>query len=60
MPFVSNAQKGWMYANKPAMAKEWQAATPKGAKLPNYVKGKSTAKGIFNGLKGGSNGGSGY
>src|SRR5580658_530892 len=38
MPFVSKAQKGWMYANKPAMAKKWQTHTPKGAKLPEHVK----------------------
>ncbi len=34
MPFKSQAQKGWMYANKPEMAKEWQKETPKGKKLP--------------------------
>lgn len=55
MPFVSKAQKGWMYANKPAMAKEWQSATPKGKKLLYKVKG-NTAKGIHKGLSGGSNG----
>ena len=38
MPFVSKAQKGWMYANKPKMAKEWQEHTPKGKKLPQKVK----------------------
>jgi hypothetical protein len=38
MPFVSEAQRGWMYANKPEMAKRWQAHTPKGKKLPKKVK----------------------
>ena len=38
MPFVSDAQRAWMYANKPEMAKEWEAHTPKGAKLPKHVK----------------------
>jgi hypothetical protein len=38
MPFVSDAQRAWMYANKPAMAKEWQSHTPKGADLPEHVK----------------------
>lgn len=33
-PFVSEAQKRWMYANKPEMAKRWQEHTPKGKKLP--------------------------
>lgn len=36
MPFKSDAQRRWMYANHPAMAKRWQAETPKG-KLPRYV-----------------------
>ena len=34
MPFESEAQRRWMYANKPEMAKEWQKKTPKGVKLP--------------------------
>lgn len=38
MPFKSEAQKKWMYANKPKMAKEWAAHTPKGKKLPKKVK----------------------
>lgn len=40
MPFKSRAQKGWMYANEPAMARKWQADTPKGKKLPARVKRK--------------------
>lgn len=38
MPFKSEAQKKWMYANKPKMAKEWQDHTPKGKKLPKKAK----------------------
>jgi hypothetical protein len=38
MPFKSDAQRRWMYANKPAMAKRWQRHTPKGADLPERVK----------------------
>ena len=37
MPFKSESQKKWMYINKPEIAKEWQAVTPKG-KLPGHVK----------------------
>ncbi len=37
MPFKSQAQQKWMYANKPAMAKRWQEETPKSAKLPPKV-----------------------
>lgn len=43
-PFKSEAQKKWMYANKPAMAKEWQSETPKGKKLPKKVKKKRKSK----------------
>lgn len=38
MPFKSQAQKKWMYANKPQMAKRWSDHTPKGKKLPKKVK----------------------
>lgn len=38
MPFVSKAQRAFMYANHPAMAAEFQAATPAGKKLPEHVR----------------------
>jgi len=38
MPFVSQAQRGLMYAKHPELAKEFEAATPKGKKLPYHVK----------------------
>ena len=37
MPFLSQAQRAWMYIHKPEMAKEWEAATPKDKKLPEKV-----------------------
>lgn len=37
MPFVSEAQRKWMYSNKPKMASQWAAHTPKGKKLPKKV-----------------------
>jgi hypothetical protein len=37
MPFVSQAQRGYMWAERPDLAREFQAATPKGAKLPEHV-----------------------
>lgn len=37
MPFKSEAQRKWMFANHPEMAKKWAAHTPKG-KLPKKVK----------------------
>lgn len=42
MPFRSQAQRGYMYANHPSIAKEFEAATPKGKKLPYHVKKKKT------------------
>jgi hypothetical protein len=44
MPFKSKAQRRWMYANKPAMAAEWEDKTPKGAKLPEHVKKKKVVR----------------
>ena len=38
MPFVSDAQRRWMFAKKPAMAERWERHTPKGKKLPEHVK----------------------
>jgi len=37
MPFKSQAQRAWMYANHPEMAKRWEKHTPKGKKLPEHV-----------------------
>ena len=45
MPFKSNAQRKFMYSQKPQLAKEFEAATPKDKKLPLYVKPK---KGRYN------------
>lgn len=38
MPFESEAQRRWMYANHPRMADRWEKDTPKGKKLPGHVK----------------------
>ena len=40
MPFQSEAQRRWMWANDPEMAKRWQAETPKGKRLPKHAKKK--------------------
>jgi|TARA_R100001086_G_scaffold18491_1_gene9049 hypothetical protein len=40
MPFVSKAQRAWMYANKPEMAKRWEKETPKNKRLPKRRRGK--------------------
>lgn len=40
MPFKSEAQRKYLYANNPKVAKEFQEKTPKGKKLPKKVKRK--------------------
>lgn len=57
MPFKSIAQRGFLYANHPEVAAEFQAATPKGAKLPERV-GRAKPRGsvkdrVVSKLKGG-------
>lgn len=44
MPFLSKAQRAWMYKNEPEMAKKWAKHTPKGAELPDRVTVKSPEK----------------
>lgn len=56
MPFKSEAQRGFLFAKHPEIAKEFAAATPKGAKLPKHVKHdkkKSAHTGFMRGLYGG-------
>jgi len=42
MPFTSKAQRAWMYANKPDMARRWEKETPNYVlkRLPNRLKKK--------------------
>jgi len=44
VPFKSQAQRKWMYANKPQMAKRWEKETPKSKKLPKRVSKKSSSR----------------
>ena len=44
MPFKSKAQRGYLFANKPEVAKKFAKKTPKGKKLPNYVKEASPGR----------------
>lgn len=39
MPFKSKAQRKWMHANHPEMAKRWEKETPKNKALPEKAKG---------------------
>ena len=46
-PFVSTAQRAFLFAKHPEVAKEFAAKTPKGKKLPRHVakkKGKLTLR----------------
>ena len=38
MPFKSEAQRRWMHENNPKMAAQFEAETPKGARLPEKSK----------------------
>lgn len=38
MPFKSKAQRAYLYARRPSLAKEFEQATPKDAKLPRRVR----------------------
>lgn len=40
MPMKSKAQRAYLWANNPKLAKEFESKTPKGAKLPRKVKKK--------------------
>lgn len=50
MPFKSKAQRKWMYANDPQMAKKWEEHTPKGKSLPEKVR-KNGKKGAHTSTK---------
>lgn len=41
--FKSEAQRGYLYANNPSVAKEFQSKTPKDADLPEKVDLKQEA-----------------
>jgi hypothetical protein len=44
MPMKSEAQRRWMHATHPQMAKRWEEETPKGKKLPKKVTPKAKGK----------------
>ena len=41
MPFKSDAQRKYLFAKKPGVAKEFASKTKKGAKLPEHVMKKA-------------------
>lgn len=45
MPFVSKAQRRFLYSRHPEIAKRWAAHTPKGTKLPEHI--EKTASGLI-------------
>lgn len=50
MPFRSEAQRRYLFANHPDVAREFADATPKGKKLPEHVK-KSHVRGVTDALE---------
>jgi len=40
MPYKSDAQRRFMHAQHPGIAKRWDAHTPKGTELPEHVGGR--------------------
>lgn len=44
MPFKSKAQRAFLYATNPEVAKKFEAETPKGKSLPKKVKRKPKPK----------------
>ena len=53
MPFKSQAQRNYMYATKPAMAKKFSSETPKGKKLPARVNKVEARKSALSKMAGG-------
>lgn len=49
MPFVSDNQRKWMYANEPAMARRFEKETPPG-KLPKKKYYKKDAVSMAKGM----------
>jgi len=43
MPFKSEAQRRYLFAKEPAVAREFAAATPKNAKLPERIESRKQA-----------------
>jgi hypothetical protein len=43
MPLKSRAERAFLAINKPGLSKQFEAETPKGAKLPEYVAGSKYA-----------------
>lgn len=48
MPFKSEAQRRYLYAKEPKVAKRFAAETPKNAKLPERVKKKRKKSSLLN------------
>jgi hypothetical protein len=44
MPMESQSQRSYLWIHHPDIAREFEAATPRGAKLPEHVRRKATIK----------------
>jgi len=54
MPFKSEAQRRYLYANEPKIAKRWEKETPRNAKLPERAKKKRKGSSIMAALEEGA------
>jgi hypothetical protein len=50
MPFKSEAQRRYLFSQKPEVAKEFAAKTPPGTKLPEHVAKTNKSKGKEEGM----------
>jgi len=50
MPYKSEAQRRYLHANHPEIAKQWDAEYPAQAKLPEHSRSSATAKKAHPGL----------
>ena len=54
MPFKSEAQRRYLYANEPKVAKRYSKETPRNAKLPERAKRKRKRSSIMTALEEGA------
>ena len=52
MPFRSQAQRGYLFAHHPEMAKRWAKETPKRKRLPARVNTHSQRQAMIHAMKG--------
>ena len=51
MPFKSDAQRKFMYAKHPGIAKRWSSESPEQGKLPEHVKKQAKRAAVLSKMK---------